>query len=982
MRKMYKPLAKVLVVPMAVSAAIASNATFAAENSSEPSETIVITGSRIRQAQAEGASPIQTLTREDLEKTGLKTVGDILQRLPGSGSALNTRFNSSGNFGFPPDGGGIGAGAAEVDLRHLDSKRALVLVDGVRWVNGSSASGVANSVDLNTIPISIIDRIEILEDGASSIYGSDAIAGVVNVITRKDFDGFEVNGYVGGYDEGDGETSQIDLSFGASGDRHRVFFNLSHYDQDRVNSADRTLAGFPTPNTGLTRGSSGTPQGRFLFLGQDNDGDGNPDVVNVTINDGVTGIPVFDPSNPGGPNDDFHVFTNNDRFNFSQFNLYVTPSQRTSIFGQADYDISDNVNFYLKALYNNRKSVNQAAPEPIFIGPEAGTGGLGDLVTVDVTNPYNPFGVTLDASNFIFAGRRPLEGGPRVFKQNVDTSYVGFGFTGDFAVGDSTYYWDFNYTHGKNQASQIKTGGYNIRHIMNALGPLADCQAISGCVPLNLFGGQGNGSGTITQDMLDYIQFVQKDESENVIDTLSANISGDLFELPAGPLSFAAGIESREYRGFFQPDAVVVAGDSNGVPSSPTNGAYDVDEYYAEFKVPILANAAAADELSLTLAARNSDYSTFGSETTTKYGFLWRVNEEFLLRASWSEGFRAPSIGELFSSGSRFDATLTDRCSNYVGTQFETACSALGVPANYSQINGQISVTTGGNPDLSPELSDSMTWGFVYSPAWVNSVDWINTLDFKGTYYDHEVTGAIQAVDAQFQLDLCIAAPTSGACNGISRAATGGINAFNNRLTNIGGIETSGYDFKVSYTSPEYDWGMLSINWSNSFVNDYIEENLIFDPNTGTVNSTFTQLAGIEKNDTGIPEWKSTMIIGWQKNDWAVNWTLRYSDGITESCSDFLDGSPDSLTALGLCSNPNNADESQSTNKLSSAFYNDLQVIYYPQTESVDMEVTFGINNIFNEDPPACYSCSLNGYDPTVYDPEGMFGYLSVKLKF
>ncbi|PXF63672.1 TonB-dependent receptor domain-containing protein [Kangiella spongicola] len=968
------PPAKKLLIASAVFAAVGFNSTVTAaeEETSAEAESIIVTGSRIRQSQAEGTNPVQVLTREDLDRTGLKTVGDILQRLPAAGSALNTRFNSSGNFGFPPDGGGIGAGAAEVALRHLDSKRTLVLVDGVRWVNGSSASGVSNSVDLNTIPISIVDRIEVLEDGASSIYGSDAIAGVVNIITRKDFDGMEFNAYGGAYDEGDGETGQFDLAFGATGDKHRVFFSISHYDQQEVNSWARELSAVPVPGTGVTRGSSGTPQGRFIFLGQDNNMDGEPDVYSLTVNDGVTGVPTYDPNNPGGPNDDFHAFTNADRFNFAAYNLYVTPSQRTSIFGQADYQLTDNVNFYAKALYNNRKSVNQAAPEPIFLGPEAGTGGLADSVSIHETNPYNPFGMTLDAnSNFLLLGRRPIEGGPRNYRQNVDTSYIGLGFNGDFAAGDNVFFWDVNYSHGKNYATQIKRGGYNIRHIQNALGPLADCEALAGCVPLNLFGGQGDGSGTITQDMLDYIQFIQKDASENVIDTISANISGDLFEMPAGYFSFAAGIESREYRGFFEPDPVVVAGDSNGVPSKPTSGSYEVDEYYAEFKVPLLADVAAAEELTLSLAARNSDYSTFGSETTTKAGLLWRINEEFMLRGSVSEGFRAPSIGELYSSAARFDATLTDRCSNHPGTIYENACNMLGVPSNYEQPNPQISITTGGNPNLEAEKSDSQMLGFVYSPQWVNSVDWINTLDFKATYYKHEIRDAVQAPDAQTQLDQCLSSDdptTAAACNGITRAATGAINGFNNRLINIGGIDTSGYDVAITYTAPQSDWGMFSVTWFNTFVSDYVEE----DASGRTVD-----LVGKEQNDSGIPEWKSVLTMGLNQDDWGLSWTVRYVDSLTESCSDFLDGTPDGLAELGLCSDPDNR-----LNTLDSRVYNDLQFSYFPDVDDMEMELNVGVNNFLDEDPPACYSCSLNGYDPSVYDPEGVFAYASIKLKF
>ncbi len=160
-------------------------------------EDVVVTGSRIVQREAQAEQPISIIDREAIEKTGIASIGDLLQQLTTGGKALNAKFNSSGNFGYPPDGGGIGAGSAQVDLRNLDSKRVLVLVDGIRWVNESSASGVSGSADLNTIPTSIIDRVEVLEDGASAIYGSDAIAGVVNIITKKKFDGVEANYYTG-----------------------------------------------------------------------------------------------------------------------------------------------------------------------------------------------------------------------------------------------------------------------------------------------------------------------------------------------------------------------------------------------------------------------------------------------------------------------------------------------------------------------------------------------------------------------------------------------------------------------------------------------------------------------------------------------------------------------------------------------------------------------------------------------------------------
>lgn len=925
-------------------------------------ERVEVTGTRIRQADIEGMNPVQVISRDDLDNSGLQSIGDFLQQLTISGSALNTKFNSSGNFGFPPDGTGVGAGATYIDLRHLGPQRVLVLVDGVRWVNGSSGSGVSNATDLNTIPIAIIERVEILKDGASAIYGSDAIAGVVNIITRKDFNGLAVTGYYGEYDEGDGETTSADISYGLTREKGSVFFTLSHNEQHEVSAADREQSRFPVPGTGVTRGSSGTPQGRFIFVNPDDAGglcplDDGAAVCDITTPQGSSfagGVPAF----PG----DFIGFSDDERFNFSPFNMVVTPSRRTSMFSQANFEIAPQVEAYIRGLYNLRTSTNRAAPEPIFLGNGAGTGGLGDTVSIDVTNPYNPFGITLDAaSNFILLGRRPLEGGPRVFNQNVDTLYLGTGLRGDFELGDRPFYWDVNAAYSSNRADQTTHGSYNIRRIANALGPVADCDADPQCVPLNLFG----GAGTITPAMLNYIQPVLHDVSENNLRLYSANITGDVLDMPAGPLAFAAGFETRELSGFYQPDALVVAGESNGVPSLPTSGSYDVDEFYTEAQIPLLADMTAVEQLNLSLAVRWFDYSTFGSDSTSKIGLEYRPTSTLLFRASAAEGFRAPGIGELFGSASRFDAVLSDPCSNYPGTAFEDECAALGIPASYEQINPQISVTTGGNPALQPEQSDSLMFGAVYSPEWAMGLDWSDRIDFELTWYEHEVTDAIQAIDAQFQLDRCVQTQDPALCDGISRTAGGQIDGFANRLTNIGQIETGGLDFNILYDSPVFSWGRISIDWYNSFVMSY-DETL---PSGDVV-----ALEGVERNDSAIPEFQANILTDWTLGSWSVAWNMRYIDAVTESCSDFLDGTPNSLTALGLCSNPNSADNSLSTNELDATLYNDVLVTY--RFGDQNFAVSFGINNLLDQDPPVCLSCSLNGYDASTYDIPGRFYYL------
>lgn len=943
----------------------------AQEAEAETLEEIIVTGSRIRQNPLEERAPIQTLELEDIERTGLTSLGDLLQRLSTSGSPLTTRFNSSGNFGFPPDGGGIGAGAATADLRNLGSKRVLVLVDGLRWVSESSASGVGTAVDLNSIPLSVIERIEVLEDGASAVYGSDALSGVINVITKKDFDGFEVSAYTGGYDDG-GATQEYTLTIGATGARSNVVVSLGHVNQEEIGANEIAQSSTPIPFvTDGTGGSSGTPQGRFAFTDPNTGFE-----FDCTTNDGVGGIPTYNPADPCS-SDDFNPFDTGDRFNFAQFNLVLTPSERNNIFGLANYELTSNINAYVKGSFTNRRSVNQAAPEPLFIGPDAGNGNLLDTISVDVTNPFNPFGFTLNADpdsgpvNFSFAGRRPLEGGPRVFRQDVNTWYLAGGLLGEFTAGERNFYWDVNAVWSQNRADQIKTGGYNSRNLKLALGPLDECLDDTACVPMNFFGGQGaDGNGTITQEMLDFIAFTQKDVSEQELVDFTANISGDLVDLPAGPLGFAAGVEHREQDGFFQPDAVVVAGNSAGVPSSPTSGGFEVDEIYAEVLIPLLSGVPGAELLDLSLAARRSDYSTFGDDTTTKFALNWRPFPDLLFRGTFGEGFRAPSIGELFGSESRFDQTLEDPCSDMLGLAGDPAapqavvdnCIALGVPADgsYVQINPQISVITGGNRDLQPETSDNYTLGGVYAPSWVDNIGWAERLSFELTYWNYELEDAIQAVDAEVQIEGCVQTLDPVLCGGIQRNAGGFINRFANQLTNIGGLETDGWDFNLVYVSPDTEFGQFGVSWYNSLVSEFVQ---IIPTATG-----FQEVSreGTESGDPeqAWPEWKFTLVLDWTLGDWNAAWTVRYIDEVTEDC-------PDGIIGLGVCSN-----EAGGTNEMDTTIYNDWQASWRPSALDNTLELQAGISNVFDEDPPACFSCALNGFDAAVYDVPGRFFFL------
>ncbi|MDT8409906.1 MAG: TonB-dependent receptor [Wenzhouxiangellaceae bacterium] len=974
-------------------------------------DRVQVTGSRIRRADTEGSKPILRISREDIENSGLTSLGRLLQELSISGSAINTGFNSSGNFGFPSDGGGIGAGSTQLNLRGLGSNRTLILVNGQRWVPGASASGVAAAVDLNTIPITSVESIEVLKDGASTIYGADAIAGVVNIITRSDFSGLEMNAYGGQFvDEEDGAQQQYDLSFGQTGERSQVFFNLSFTDQSDVEAGDRALSRFPVPGTGLTRGSSGTPQGRFIFdipgvadsFGGlcspiDTNDDGTPDAssCDVTTPRGS----VFPGGVPQFPND-FIPFSNEERFNFAPFNLVQTPSERISLWVEGRYDFmkggAANISGYSRFLFNNRESTNRAAPEPLFFGPGAGFGNAADFTNVDQTNPFNPFGITLDATeNFVLLGRRPIEAGPRLFRQDVDTWYFNSGLQGDFVAANRMFNWDMNVVFSENEASQTKNGAFRLDRLGQALGPVEDCVgALNGCVPLNLFGGQqgdevprfNGGGGSITQEMLDFIGFVQKDSSKQELFDFNLNFAGDLIELPAGWVGFAVGYEHRDQEGSFSPDPIVAAGDSNGIPAQPTTGDFDVDSFYGEVVVPLLSEMPLARLLEVSGSVRVADFSTFGSETTAKVELRWQPFEQLLLRGTYSEGFRAPSIGELFGSEARFDEVLNDPCNtnnfpNLSADQQQT-CMAEGVPQGGNiQTNTQISVTTGGNENLDAETADSYSAGFLYSATWVENIPAIDVLDLGVSWYRHELDDAIRAVDAQFLLDECIRTGDDSFCDNIERNATGTIAGFDNRLTNIGGIETEGWDFTVNVRGADTGFGRFGLDWNTTFIDE-------FDEIVPSAGGGFQALdrTGVEFNNASIVEWRSNANFLWDLGSWSAVWTIQYIDSLTESCSDFLDGTPDSLANLGLCTNPEPTQldgfGEVPTNKLGSTTYHDVNLSYDTQIMGTGARVTIGAENLFDRDPPACRSCSLNGYDPSTFRIPGRFLYARVGLRF
>jgi iron complex outermembrane recepter protein len=938
----------------------------------EQPEEVIVTGSRIRQSPVERAAPVQTTTAADIDRSGEVSVADYLQRLPISGSAIGRSNNASGNLGFPPDGGGIGAGASEIDLRYLTSKRVLVLVDGRRWVRGSSASGVSGAVDLNTIPTAAIERIEVLQDGASPIYGSDAIAGVVNVITKSDFQGFEFETNQAAYDEGDGYTQDYNMSWGARADKSRTFVSVGYSRQDPVFSGDRDLSrcvvfGATPCNFG---GSGGVPQGRFIFLDPrgDFDGDGEDDVLDLTLNNGASGA-NYDPNNPSSG--DYHTFGAADRFNFRPFNYLITPNRRINVFGKAAYDVADNVELTFTGSFTNRQSHNQAAPNPLFMGFDAGSGSfILDNMFIPADQQYNPFGIDLIANpadgeqNLLTVARRPLEAGPRIFDQNVDSLMLSAALSGDLQLGERTHYWDVSVNFGRNNASQTGHNIFNARKLALALGPPEECAATPDCVPFNIFG----GLGTITPEMLEWATYTQNDVSEQELNDVALNFSGELFDLPSGAFAYALGFEYRKEIGSFTPDSIAQSGETADVPASPTAGEVKVNEAFLELRAPILANLPAVQRLELSAAVRSSDYDTFGRDEVFKGGLYWRVFNDLSVRANYAEGFRAPNIGELFNTGSRFDSALDDPCDRYLTLNpgATANCQALLVPGTFQQQNAQISVQTGGNEDLTPETSNTYTIGIGYSPSWAENASWIEELTLDVNYYNIELENAIQALDAQVQLDSCVATLSPTFCDGIERGLGGAVIRFANQLTNIGRIETEGFDWTFTLTTPEFGFGALRFTWANTYLAGYKE--FTFGEN-GLVGR---ELAGIELGSPirGYTRYKSTLATDWQVRDFVTSLTLRYLSAIDAGCTA-------NARAQNLCSDP-----ARNVDELDAKVYADLQVAWTPTFFDQQVQLALGINNVLDEDPPPCRACDLNNFDGTLYPVPGRFIHARAAIKF
>ncbi|KEK28737.1 MULTISPECIES: TonB-dependent receptor [Shewanella] len=888
-------------------------------------ERIEVTGSRIKRTDMEAASPVLVMNRDELEATGMISIGDILQTIPAAGSALNTAFNNGGD------------GSTNMDLRNLGAQRLLVLVNGKRWI-----SSLGSTVDLNTIPTSTIERIEVLKDGASAVYGSDAIAGVVNIITRKNFEGVEVSVYGGQnakYD--DGRQYTADFTVGSVSEKGGLLFNMAHVTQQPIWAGDRDIS-----DTGYSSTADNT---RIRVKGSQLN-QANQDALAAIGTPNSSGVYDYMSKEGTGANigmNQFRPRTGSDVYNYAPDNYLSTPQNRNSFYVQGFYDISDNLRVVSDFMMTNRKSSQELAPMPLTLG--ASFGAAASRVDIGGNNIYNPFGETLygDSARAVANGkpvgyvpyalqRRMIEAGSRQYNQNDTTYRAMLGLEGNI---DDNWTWTASYIYGQNNQDVLTTGLLNLTRINQALGD--NCNASNGCVALNLFG----GPGSVTQDMVDYITFDSVSRSGLTMKDYTFNISGDLFDLPAGAVGLAFGLERREETGFDTPDPLTVTGESSGNQRDATSGGFRLDEAYVELAIPVI------ESLLITPAIRVSDHDAYGNNTTGKVGAEFRPMDDMLLRGTWAQGYRAPSISDLYAGSADSYPTWQDPCNNPKGTLDLTkfpGCSS--VPVGYNQANTQIRISQVSSPDLKPETSESYTFGTVYNPSWLEGAEL--TLD----YYNIKVEDAIGRYGHTRIARECATGSNPDSCNYIDRDSLGNIVDLRNFLQNAGTYEVEGIDFFTAYRFPETSYGSFKASLDLAYVlgNKFDGEDRV----------------GIQYGDGGFPELKGSLNIDWAMGDWDAHWKTRYV-GPMDNTLHVDDGY---VAADGI------------TERFDAYMVHNVSVGY--NIDGYNTKVSLGINNLFAKKPQAegidnNSAVSTNNFSVTEYDVNmDRFIYLRATTKF
>ncbi len=854
-----------------------------------------ITGSRIRRNDFDGSAPVDIISAADLELAGAQSVGDFLKFLPSVvGNSTSTAISNGGD------------GSASVTLRGLPASNTLVLINGRRVANNGLAG---ESVDLNAIAPSAIEKIEVLKSGASAIYGSDAIAGVINVILKKDFDGLQVDTFYGSSGEGDLGTQTSSFTFGHTFERGDLLISGTRYQQDALYSRDRKVSASADARRfgGADRRSSATPYARVNL----------PTGVFVpdTAGESTSSQPV-EPL-------DFRPASDADRFNFRDFTTATVPSRRGSLYAHLRFDVTDQTNTYLDYSYLTTQAESDLAPTPVFTAFE----------TIDLpvaaNNIYNPFDVELTDVR-----KRVLELGPREQENESKVRRLAWGLQSQHAK----HSWDVGFHWSKTDAVESLDNLINATRLQRALGDANQCRGINidGCEPFNLFG----PPGVITPTQLDYVAADTRVRGYSKMYGLTANASATLGTLPAGPLDVAIGYEYRNEstaKRPTNPDLVTLG----GANFDATSGGRRVNEIYVETLVPLLRRWPGVHSLDLGLAARYSHYSDFGAAANPRVALKYRPIAPLLLRASYAEGFRAPSLLELNQSNSQSQDQLQDPCNDAANVGVLPGCVTQ---SDATRV--QFLTVKGGNPNLLPEDSRNVSLGAVWSSSrWLG---FTASLD----YFQIAQRNVVDA-DAQFILDQNVV--TGSFDDRVQRNANGELERITATNINIGERDVSGWDIALNYNIPRTRFGRYSLSLNAANIHEY-KERLSPDSPRRNLAGEFTDAAA--DGNGALPEWKYNLGMYWKRKQWQANYSMHYIGSLQEDIP-----------------------ESTNTRSIGRWLTHNAQLNYLFLVAN-GLRLTVGVDNIFDKQPPFAASAFNDNIDSRTHDLTGRFWYARLAQRF
>jgi iron complex outermembrane receptor protein len=929
-------------IALAVAIALSAMSALAQEQTAETMQSVEVTGSRIRQVDLATAQPIQVMTQDQIQKTGLVTVGDVINNLSAAGTPAFPKGNTLGSTREQ--------GGQYINMRNLGSNRLLVLVDGKRWTQT-----VAGYTDLSTIPAAMIERIEVLKDGASSIYGSDAIAGVVNIILKKTMQGGQASVYGGRNEKGDGKKKDYALSYGAGDEKADMMFGLTYTEDGVVWAKDRAITAFNYGPGHVNAGLGTSPWGRIRQVDANGNAGGFNKILNHTgsyLGDG-TGAGARDPNN-------YHNYAgaDDDTFNSSAQMMYTSPTRLTSIFTKGSIALPYGLRFTTTAMYADRESFRQAAGYPLNSRAQNNF-----PVYIDKDSYYNPYGNQVAGAGNgmdLFFYRRTVEL-PRTAENGNRTLHIDAVLEGDFGVLGKTWNWNAGYNHSAVTGSLRTAGSLNLLNLKKALGPshpnaagVVQCYAPDGkaiplaeCVPFDILG----GPSASTAAALQYVTSTGQTTYGSTIDSATADITGELFNLPAGAVGLAAGLEHRSVSGYDRPGQFEQSGYSTDLAGNPTSGKYTVREAYLEFNVPLLKNKPFAQLLSVYLASRHSDYSNFGNTTNSKASMMWKPVRDLLVRGTYAQGFRAPTLSDMFGGGAQTFDSYLDPCDSKYGaaaqnTAVAARCAAAGVPAGFRQVNQAgtpvppsgaptpTAFTSGlGNAALRPETATTKTFGLVYSPGWLSGAS--IALD----YFDIDVKDRIAAVTAPYEIGQCYGSGVQAFCDKIKRdPASGMISSLSRGNANLGELQTRGFDLTFAYRFPRAPYGQIGVRSESTYTDTY------------RIKST---AASNWENDAGeftFNRVKSNLALDWNLGNWSATLASRYYSGVKVHCWSAINNEE--------CSNPHDpASWGTGYTRLGAMVYSDLAVGYALPWKA---RLLAGANNVFDRKPRIVYDANTS----------------------